>query len=255
LADASIGVLVFRRLALAILLITCTAADAPAQLLQFPVEPAAPFMRESLDTPFARVLMAEFAKTVEKNADSVCLRSKNLDAAKLAERGRDLFERWGTGSMEKILGAFDAKRYEEKIAERAGPDAPRVLMQLRNDPVVQRYLVLERPLRLVRVLNFVIEQFDRYVLLNRIGLDSISPLSNGKDELLRADPSEAIEEALERFVSDNPSPEFRQFYRLSELASEVLPEAIDTNFALKSGPMTFFRGVETDLAELCIVKR
>ena len=128
-------------------------------------------------------------------------------------------------------------------------------MQLRNDPVVQRFLVMERQLRLVRVLNFVIEQFDRYVLLNRIDLDSISPLSNGKDELLRADPSEAIEGALEKFVSDNPSPEFRQFYRLSELASELLPQALDTNFVLSVGPMTFYRGVETELAELCVVKR
>jgi len=244
-----------RRLAFAVLLVGLGATGAPAQLLQFPVEPPAPFMRESLDTPFARVLMAEFAKSVQKKADSACLQSKGLDAVKLAEHGRDLLERWGAKGMETLIGAFDGKRFEEKIAERAGPDAPRVLMQLRNDPVVQRYLVLERPLRLVRVLNFVIEQFDRYVLLNRIDLDSISPLSNGKDELLRADPSEAIEEALEKFVSDNPSPEFRQFYRLSELASELLPQALDTNFVLSVGPMTFYRGVETELAEFCVVKR
>jgi len=245
----------FRRLAFAALLVGLSAPAAPAQILQFSVEPPAQVMRESLDMPFARVLMAEFAKSVEKHADPACLRSKNLDATALSERGRDLFERWGTKSMEALIGAFDAKRYEEKIAERAGPDAPRVLMQLRNDPVVQRYLALERPLRLVRVLNFVIEQFDRYVLITGIKLDSISPLSNGKDELLRADPSEMIEEALEKFVSDNPSPEFRQFYRLSELASELMPEAIDTDFALRTGPATFFRGVESDLAELCIVTR
>ena len=244
-----------RRLALAVLLVGLGAAGARAQLLQFPIEPPAPFMRESLQTPFARVLLAEFARSVQKKADPVCLQSKGLDAAKLAERGRDLFERWGTKGMETLVGAFDIKRYEEKIAERAGPDAARVLMQLRNDPVVQRYLVLERPLRLVRVLNFVIEQFDRYVLLNRIGLDSISPLSNGKDELLRADPSEAIEEALEKFVSDNPSPQFRQFYRLSELAGELMPQAIDMNFLQNVGPMAFYRGVETELAELCVGKR
>ncbi len=245
----------FRRLAFAVLLLGLGAASAPAQLLQFPVELPAPLMRESLETPFARVLLAEFAKSVQKKAGSSCLRSKGLDAAKLAERGRDLFERWGTKGMETLIGAFDIKRYEEKIAERAGPDAPRLLMQLRIDPVVQRYLVLERPLRLARVLNFVIEQFDRYVLLNQIGLDSISQLSNGKDELLRADPTEAIEEALEEFVSDNPSPEFRQFYRLSELASELMPQALDADFVLKVGPMMFFRGVETELAELCVVKR
>lgn len=245
----------FRRLAFAVLLLGLGAASAPAQLLQFPIEPPALLMRESLETPFARVLLAEFAKSVQNKAGSACLQSKGLDAAKLAERGRDLFERWGTKGMEALIGAFDIKRYEEKIAERAGPDAVAELVQLRSDPVVQQYLALERPLRLAKVLNFVIEQFDRYVLLNRIGLDSISPLSNGRDELFKADPTEAIEEALEEFVSDNPSPEFRRFYRLSELASELMPQALDADFVLKVGPMTFFRGVETDLAELCVVKR
>jgi hypothetical protein len=245
----------FRRLAFAVLLLGLGAASAPAQLLQFPVEPPAPLMRESLETPFARVLLAEFAKSVQKKAGSACLRSKGLDAAKLAERGRDLFERWGTKGMETLIGAFDIKRYEEKIAERAGPDAVEELVQLRNDPVVQQYLALERPLRLAKVLNFVIEQFDRYVLLNRIGLDSISPLSNGRDELFKADPTEAVEEALEKFVNENTSLRFQRFYRLSEIAAEAMPQALDTNFVLRVGPMTFYRGVETDLAELCVVKR
>ncbi len=157
--------------------------------------------------------------------------------------------------METIIAAFDRKRYEEKITQRAGQGAVAELMQLRSDPVVQRYLALERPLRLAKVLNFVIDQFDRYVLLNRINLDSISPLSNGKDELLSADPTEAVEEALEKFVNENTSPRFQRFYRLSEIAGEAMPEALDTNFVLKVGPVTFYRGVETELAELCVVKR
>ncbi len=59
-----------RRFALAVLLVGFGAVGASAQLLQFPVEPPAPFMRESLDTPFARVLMAEFAKSVQRKADA-----------------------------------------------------------------------------------------------------------------------------------------------------------------------------------------
>jgi len=45
------------------------------------------------------------------------------------------------------------------------------------------------------VLDFVVEQFDRYVLLNRIQLKPISPLATGNIQLLAVNPGEASEEA------------------------------------------------------------
>lgn len=246
----------FQRVCLVSFFLMLTVVGALAQiLLQFPIEPPERIVRDSLDTPFARVLMAEFARSTVRNADPACLQSKGLDEAKLAERGRDLFRRWGTTSMETITRVLDVNKFEEKIAERAGRGAVAEMARLQNDPVVKQYMVIERPLRLVKVLGFVIEQFDRYVLLNKIKLDSISPISNGKDELLRADPTEEIEEALDKFVTESRSSPFKRFYELSEIAGQALLESIDTNFALRWGPSTFYRGVETELAEFCVVTR
>src|SRR4051812_18597014 len=84
--------------------------------ISYPIEPPGPFVREALAMPYATALLAEFAKTVEKSADPACLHSRALDAAKLAERGRDLFERWGTRGMETIIGNVDVKAHEAGLA-------------------------------------------------------------------------------------------------------------------------------------------
>ena len=228
---------------------------ARAQLLQFPIEPPGPFVREALSNSYGRALMAPFAKTVAQNADAACLQSKALDDAKLIERGRGVFQRYGTQSMEIIIKNFDTRRYESRIAEIAGPKAAAELMKLRNDQDVKRYLRLERPIRLAKVLDFVVENFERYALLNRINLKSFSGIATGNDELLRANPTEQSEEAIEKFVSASKSRQLKRFIELSEITAPAVMEAVDREFALKWGPMTFYRGVENNLAELCITKR
>lgn len=243
----------FAAVGFAFLLQICSAgAQIP---LQFPIEPPAPFLREALDHPYGRALIGEFAKSVAQSADAACLQSKRLDQPRLTERGRDLFQRYGTKSMEILIANVDVRLYEAKIIERAGPGSVGELMRLREDPEVKKYLDLERPFRIAKILDFVIENFDRYVLLNRIRLQSFAPVSTGNDGLLRASPVEAAEEAMEKFVADNKSQQFSRFYRLSEFAADALLEAFNRELALRWGPGTFYCGVENDLAELCITRR
>jgi len=229
---------------------------ARAQIpLQYPIELPGPFVREALDQPYGRALITEFAKTVAQGADTACLQSKALDEGKLRERGRDLFQHYGTQSMETIIKNVDVRRAESKIVEHAGPKAAGELMRLRGDPTVKKYLALERPARLARVIGFVVENLDHYVLLNRIKLKSFSPVATGNDELMRINPTEAAEEAMEKFVNDNKSRQFKRFYELSEVAGTAFIEAFNREVALKWGPNTFFRGVENDLAEICVTGR
>jgi hypothetical protein len=231
---------------------TCT-GQAQAPIL-YPIEPPAPFVREALAHPYGRAVLAEFAKTVAASADTACLRSKALDAANLADRGRDIFQRYGTRSMEIIIGNFDVRKYEARISELAGAGAASELIELRNDADVKRYLILERP-ALAKVLDFVVENFERYALITRINLRSFSGISTGNDELLRANPIEESEEAIERFVAANTSPRFKRFVELSEITAPAIMDAFNREFALMWGPTTFYRGVENDLAELCVIRR
>lgn len=245
-----------RIIGVAIFFLLFEACLARAQVpILFPIEPPGPFVREALAHPYGRAVLAEFAKTIVQTADAACLRSKSLDAAKLAERGRDIFQRYGTRSMETIIGNFDIRKYEARITELAGAGATAELIELRNDAVVKRYLILERPARLAKVLDFVVENFERYALITRINLRSFSGITTGNDELLRLNPIEETEEAIEKFAVANTSPRFKRFVELSELSAPAVMEAFNMELALKWGPITFYRGVENDLAELCITRR
>jgi hypothetical protein len=228
-------------------------------LAQFPMlrltEQPAPFVREAFASPYGRALVAEFGQALRADADPACLQAKGIAPEQLADRGGALLIAWGTRTMEKVVSSFDFKTYETKFAASAGPDAGAEMLRLREHPEVQRYLAIERPLRLAKVLDFVVEQFDRYALLKRIKIASLSPISTGNVDLENANPTEQGVEALDDFAKASAAPELRRLLALSEEAADAVEAALKTGEANLAGPNAFYRGVEADLAELCIGTR
>jgi len=233
----------------------CCASPARAQSILFPHEQPAAVMHDALASSYGNALLDEFVKSVEKTAVIGCLTAKDLDAAKVKERGRELFQKWGTRTWEIRDAYIDRKKYESEMTALAGPSALQELERLRKAPDVQRYLTIERPARLARTIEDVIEQFDRYVLISRIGLNGVHPLGTGNEKLLSLNPTEAIEESLERFVKQRKSATLNRFLVLSDSARQARIKAIDVEAAKKWSPADFFRGVETDLGEICIGPR
>ena len=217
-----------------------------------PFDRPGPFVREAFASPYGQALVAEFGEALRAGADPACLQAKKLTAEDLKGRGGELLVRWGTRAMETVLGLFDANKYAEHLAASAGQDAARELERLRTDAEVARYIAVEKPLRLAKVADHIVEQFDRYVLLTRLKLRSVSPLSTGDDKLLNANPAERVEQELEEIEARSTSRELRRFLDLGEKATAAFQAAFKTSEALRVGPGTYFRGVETDLADLCI---
>jgi hypothetical protein len=267
----------------------CALQSAHAQL-PLALESAPEFVREALDHSYGRALVAEFTNAVIESADPACLSEKRLDAAALNERGRDLFQRYGTRTMSTLQQNIDPRRYDAELAKRAGAKGKAELAALRKNPSVQTYTKTERPIRLAKVLDFVVEQFDRYVLLNRIQLKPISPLATGNVQLLAASPSEASEEVpgrskarraprqvqprqvlpgqaqprqvlpsqVQRRQAQPSQVQPRQVQRyvaLSEASGAAIMSAFNRDAAVLWGPKTFYSGVEDDLAEVCILPR
>jgi hypothetical protein len=234
----------------------CALQQAHAQL-PLGLESPAEFVREALAHPYGRALIAEFSNAVIESADDACLSGRRLNAAELDERGRDLFQRYGTRTMSMLQQNVDQGRYDAELAKRAGAKAKAKteLAPLRKHPSVQAYAKLERPIRLAKVLDFVVEQFDRYVLLNRIKLKPISPLATGDDRLMAVNPTEASEEALERFMAGRKPRQLQRYVALSEAAGVATMSAFNREAAGLWGPKTFYSGVEDDLAELCILSQ
>jgi hypothetical protein len=238
-----------RTLAIAVFLII-VGSTAPV-LAQFPTsgpaEQPALFTREAFALAYGHELVAEFGRALRADADPACLKAKAVAVSQLEPRGEALMIKWGTRTMETARSYIDFGVYEKNFP--AGAE----LKGLREQPVVKRYLDIERPIRLAKVLDFIFQQFDRYVLLNRIKLGPVSPAGN--DDVARANPTEAAEDALEDFVKANKSPEIERFLALSEQATEATQRAVKQEQAGKAGPDTFYRGIELDLAELCIGSR
>jgi hypothetical protein len=234
----------------------CWTGPAHAQLaLSFPTEPPANLMRDALASTYGNALLDEFTNSAGKAADPACLQGRALDAVALKERGRDLFQRWGSRSVETLTSSIDRNRYDSELAARAGKGAAREIEQLRKSPDVQRYLAMERPARAAKALDFTIEQFERYLLVQRFKLIHFHPARTANGALMRLNPIEATEQALDRFVMQRKSRPLNRFLELSETADEAWVKAIDPEFAKNWGSWTFYRGVETDLAEICIMPR
>jgi hypothetical protein len=229
------------------------AVPARAQLtLQVPAEPPGPLVREAFTSAYGQALADELGEALRDAADPSCLDSKHVKAAELRQRGLDLMSKWGTRMLESSASLIDAKAYESKLAEAGGRNASAELARLTDDADVKRYREIERPIRLTAVLDAVFEQFDRYALIARIKLAPVSPLAGGNDTLLTKDPTEESEKQLKEFVATHPSPALKRFLKLSEDAADAMTGAVNAEQAGKVGPATFFGGVETDLAEICV---
>jgi hypothetical protein len=244
----------FRKLAAgAALLAAVAASPARAQLtLQVPPEPSGPLLQEAFASSYGQALADGLGEALRNAADPACLEAKKLKAAELRQRGLDLMTKWGTKLLDSSLALIDSKIYEAKLAAADGANAAAELTRLTDDADVKRYREIERPIRLTGVLDTVFEQFDHYTETAGIKLAQVSPLAGGNDTLLSKDPTEDSEKGLKDFMAGHQSPALKRFLKLSEDAADAMTGAINTEKAEKMGPATFFRGVESDLAEICV---
>lgn len=237
-------------------LIAVFAASPAAAQIQNPTDPPGPLLRDAFASPYGKVFLVEFEAAVRRDAGAACLKSKGLDSGKVSERAQEIFLRYGTNAMEMVRQNLDLAAYEKRMAASGVSNARAEIEKLKQNPEVKRISDLERPVKLVRAVDFVLEQFDRYVLLNKIKLGSIAVASTGKFDLIKGvDPAEKNEEEIEKLIKESKTPEVKRFAELSEIVAAATLDAFDQKKALEWGPGTFFGGVEKDLAELCVTKQ
>jgi len=224
-------------------------AFAPMALAQLPVQtPAerAALVRDAFASAYGKALIAELGKSLRRDADPACLSDKGLEPGQLEARGRDILVKWGTNFADGTASLFDVKAYAEHFPASAE------LERLKQNAQVKRYLAIAEPARQAKLLDTIFEQFDRYVLISRIKLTGVSPLGTGNEELLGRDPTDATEDALDKFIASSKSAALKRFLDLSDQAAAASAASIKKEQAVLAGPHTFFKGVEADLAELCI---
>lgn len=245
-------------MAAAAMMVAGTVWPASAQLplsgpLASPTEKPTAVTREAFTSPYGRAVIAEFVNVLRAGADPACLQSKNLKPDQLAQRGDAFLTTWSVKAMEVLASFINISIYETKLAQSAGLGAAAEFKRLEANPDVKRYIAIERPRRLALLVDYVMEQFDRYVLINRIKLGAVSPLATANEALMRANPTEKVEAELEQFLAANKSPQVRRYFELTEQAAAALAASLNTDQVRNNfSPTALFRGAEKDLAALCV---
>ena len=227
----------------ATLLLAPSLASAQAPL-QTPAEREA-LIRDAYAAPYGKMLIARLGEGLRRDADPACLSSdKGLKPELLEARGRDLLINWSLRFTERMSTLYDAKAYAEKF-----PDSAE-LEKLKQNADVKKYLAITAPARQVKMLDPIIENFSRYLLVYRVKLRFVSPLETGDTS---NDPTDAVEKAAEKFIASRKSKALDRYLDLVEQAAPALTASIKKDEALAAGaPVKLFKGVEADLAELCI---
>jgi hypothetical protein len=234
---------------LALTLLAAAIAPARAQ-----TEPPEPFMRDVVATPYADALLKTFAASVRRHADPSCLQAKKIDDATSIAQGRAILERHGVRMLQIVEEGIDRAAYRAELAAEAGAGAEAELERLQQDPQVKQLIAIGRPARLAQVLDMVLEQFDRHLLIARIKFDTISPEGRG-EPALPENPTQAAEAAEQEFYDKTDAPQLQRYLELLHATNIATQKAINLEKVAQISPKAFFGGVEPALAELCIGPR
>jgi len=229
------------------------ATAAHAQIDSFlPEITPAEAARTAFEQPYGKALAAEAAKVFRRSADPRCLAEKKLDEPQLEAKARELLVRYGTRVSEAYAGLMDMKKLEAALEARAGPGVKNEIARLRSSPEVVEFNKLSAPARFLRTAEHILEAFETYLLIQRIRLAApISPLATGDDRLVQL--SEEAEKSIEPLLAGKHPPALARYLELSEIIGEEGAKIIDHRGMLRfGGPSSFFRGVEAELAELCL---
>lgn len=209
-------------------------------------------VKQAFADSYGRVILREFGAILTESADHGCLRARGIEPAALQAFGEELLVRRGQAWLDMMFDFIDAPAAGQAFRRLAGAGAVDELRALAADPVVREFLEIGRPAQLDNLVDRVTEQFDRYVLLKRIGLvRQLSPISTGSDLMAesRAEPSE---DAAEAFAEANQTPALQRFRQLVEAMGEAMVAATDQERLLRHGPGQSFPGADAELRAHCI---
>ena len=129
------------------------------------------------------------------------------------------------------------------------------LEKLGQDADVKQYRAIVEPALQAQIADTVFEQFARYVFINRIKLSVMSPLETGNQELLSKNPTNATQDEVEKFLDSHKSATLDRFLDLAEQALAASSASMRKDPAALAGPTAILKGMEVDLADLCIGRR
>jgi len=213
--------------------------------------------KEAFATPYGQLMVDELAKALQEKAAPACLAEKKIAPADLRGRAEDLLVRYGQIRLDRTVALIIADKADVEFARLGGAGVHDEWRALLGDPLIAEYDRLSRAAKLVQIVDGTVENIDRYALLSRIDLRSVSPISTGAPNLnaIREETEETAVESAEGFRQSNDTPAVRRFWQLSLWATQALQAGVDQQEMLRYGPRQFMPGLDEDLRAVCIGRR
>ena len=194
-----------------------------AQPILLPPETPKDILEKAFASPFGRAIIAEFNMRMREGADPACLKAKPRADAEHAVQGEGFLTAWGLWALEQYFKRGGNKAIDATAEAVLAPTAGQFRWMM-SAPEVIRYRELERPVRQAEAIYYVVETIDRYILVQRLNMQPVSPLHTGKQELLDACrggkssgrglglhgcQQDGIAEALHRIRREGPTGPYR----------------------------------------------
>lgn len=229
-------------------------AQAPAPRGALAMLAANPDTEAALAAPFGARLAARLASHLEKGAEPKCVADRRLDGSAFAALARTLLIRIGKQVRDFNTSALRMADAESAFARHIGAGVAGEVERILADDTIKRLIALKEEQNKGDFILYLIDQFDRALLLRRIDLGGrISPLATGDMDLLME--SEALSQAVDDFVRDNDTPSVKRIIELLDTAAIALQANMDEEKLLKFSPTSLLEPQTELLEEHCIIIR
>jgi tetratricopeptide (TPR) repeat protein len=207
--------------------------------------------REAFDAPYGRALLDELASVLWDSADKACVKERGLRQDAIRQRAAAFIPDRGQALLDRYHDGLDLQTVETRLLQRAGSNAAE-LERLVNDPQLSPMRQAFRVAALNEAAAIVIEHFDRYALIHRPLKRQVSPLATGDARLLSLSEVDTPETVLPKLSGAVPQADLDRIDLLQAEAVMAIFDARKDLPADRPNELEAFKGLETDLAALCI---
>ena len=229
-------------------LAACLPAVARAELFPLRGDPAA-VARMAFDSPFGQRMTEVLGQSLLAGAARDCVESNGLDTRSIVARAGDLYRRYAAQTIERMNALLSDPEYQLALRETIEPEYADLIAH----PEIQAIDALRQAVIVREVVHHTVQNFDRYLLINRVKRAAVSPLASGDLSLLTLsdDPETDYEDA----IMGKSSPLIDRYVALVKRHEDLMRAAaqrLAPSALANVGPLSLFAGLEAELPKVCV---
>jgi hypothetical protein len=209
----------------------------------------------AMDSEYARAVIQGAAQILVTDTEASCRQAQALTEDRLARGVRDIFIVHGTMWNAYNGIAMISPEFARTFERSAGQGTLAEWALLVRQPMVQKLVALQAPLRNHKMIDDVAEHMRRFLILQRapkIATDLEELLLKPDLDGIRDRDESVVGKAVSKFLESSQDPQVARYLELSEIHAQALLEAHKTGFTGLFAIHEVYPGISSRLKALCI---